>query len=69
MSTKKYVKGLKLKLKIYTGKKYKAYYIKTNNYGLAKFNTKNLKKGYHKVAIISANGKFIVSKNSSIKIN
>ena len=67
-STKKYIKGLKLKLRIYTGKKFKNYYVKTNSKGLAKFNTKGLKKGTHKVAILSANGKFIVSKTSSIRV-
>lgn len=67
-STKKYIKGLKLKLRIYTGNKYKTFTVKTNTKGLAKFNTKNLRRGTHKVVILSGNSKFIVSKNSSIRI-
>ena len=66
--TKKVVKGLKLKLKVSTGKKYKTYYVKTNSKGIANFNTKNLKRGKHKVLIYSANGNFIVSKKSYIVI-
>lgn len=68
MSTKKYIRGLKIKLRIYTGKKYKTYTVKTNTKGLAKFNTKNLKRGTHKVVIISGNSNYVVSKKSSIKI-
>lgn len=52
------VKNLKLALKIYTGKKYKTYYIKTNNKGIAKFNTKNLKIGSHKYIVTSTNKKY-----------
>lgn len=40
--TKKVVGKIKIKLKVYTGKKYKRYTIKTNKKGVAKFNTKNL---------------------------
>lgn len=52
------VKNLKLALKIYTGKKYKTYYITTNNKGIAKFNTKNLKIGSHKYIVTSTNKKY-----------
>ncbi|MBQ6813402.1 MAG: hypothetical protein IJP12_02065 [Methanobrevibacter sp.] len=68
MSTKKYIKGLKLKLRVFTGKKYRTYTLKTDNNGLAKFNTKNLKTGLHKVLILSGNSNFEVSKKSSIRI-
>ena len=67
-STKKYISGLKLKLKVYTGKKFKTYYVKTNSKGIANFNTKSLKRGNHKVVILSANGNYIVSKTSSIRV-
>ena len=66
--SKKAVKKLKLKVKVYTGKKAKTYVIKTNKKGIAKFNTKKLKRGLHKVVILSANKNYIVSKKSSIKI-
>lgn len=66
--TKKAVKGLKVKLRIYTGKKYKTYTVKTDKKGVAKFNTKKLKKGNHKVVLLSGNSNFVVSGKTSIKI-
>ena len=60
--------GIKLKLRIYTGKKYKTYTVKTNKKGVAKFNTKKLKRGKHKVKILSGNKNVVVSKKSSIRI-
>lgn len=52
--TNKPLKKFKIKLKIYTKSKSKTYTIKTNSKGIAKFNTKNLKLGDHKVVITSA---------------
>ena len=66
--TKKGVNALKVKLRIYTGKKYKTYTVKTNKNGVAKFNTKKLKRGKHKVVLLSGNKYFIVSGKTSIKI-
>ena len=66
--TKKAIKGLKIKLKVYTGKKYKVYKIKTNKKGVAKFNTKKLKRGKHKVIITSLNKNYAINKNSLIRI-
>lgn len=64
-NTKKAIKNLKLRLKI--GKK--VYTVKTNKWGIAKFNTKLLKKkGTYKVSIYSANIKYFVSTKSTIKI-
>ena len=65
---KKPVKNLKLKVKVYTGKKYRTYTLKTNKNGLAKLNTKKLKKGSHKVIISSGNANYKVSAKSLIKI-
>ena len=67
-SNKKQVKGLKLKLRVYTGKKYKTYKVKTNKKGVAKLNTKKLRRGKHKVVILSGNKNYIVSKKSKITI-
>lgn len=67
-ATKKIVKNLKIKVKVYTGKKYKTYTIKTNSKGVAKLNTKSLKVGSHKVVISSGNAKYTVSAKSTIKI-
>lgn len=48
------VKKFKLKVKVYTKSKSKSYIIKTNSKGIAKFNTKNLKTGNHKVVVTDA---------------
>lgn len=66
--TKKGINKLKIKLKVYTGKKYKIYKIKTNKKGVAKFNTKKLKRGKHKVIITSANKNYYIYKKSLIRI-
>lgn len=50
----KRVKNFKLKIKVYTKSKSKSYTIKTNSKGIAKFNTKVLKRGNHKVVITDA---------------
>jgi 5-hydroxyisourate hydrolase-like protein (transthyretin family) len=47
----KAVKGIKVIMKVYTGKKYKTFTAKTNSKGKAGFSTKSLSKGYHKVKI------------------
>ena len=65
---KKLVPELKLKVKVYTGKKFKTYVLKTNKKGVAKLNTKKLKKGSHKIVVGSGEGNYIVSKVSSIRI-
>lgn len=67
-SNKKALKKIKLKLKVYTGQKYKIYTVKTNKKGVAKFNTKKLKKGIHKVEILTNNKIYEVNKKSQIKI-
>ena len=67
-STKKPMSGIKLKLKIYTGKKYKTYTVKTNKKGVAKFNTKRLSYGKHNVKVMSGNKNVILSKKSIIRI-
>ncbi|AMK14731.1 Ig-like domain-containing protein [Methanobrevibacter olleyae] len=63
-----YLKNVKINLKIYTGSKAKIYTVKTNSKGIAKFNTKSLKLGNHKVAISSANSRYKISKTSKIFI-
>lgn len=66
--TKKVVKNIKIKIKVYTGKKYKTYTVKTNKNGLAKLNTKSLKIGKHKVVISSGNSNYQISAKSQITI-
>ena len=66
--SKKAVTGIKVKIKVYTGKKYKTYTVKTKKRGIAKLNTKKLKRGKHKVVISSGNDNYIISKKSKITI-
>lgn len=67
--TKKVISKVKVKIKVYTGKKAKTYTAKTNTKGIAKISTKKLKVGRHKVIVTSAN-KYCVAKKakSTIKI-
>ena len=51
--TKKPIADMKLTLKIYTGSKYVTATVKTNQNGVASYQTKNLAKGNHKI-IVSA---------------
>ena len=60
------IKKTKIKVKVYTGKKYKVYKLKTNSKGIAKFNTKKLSVGSHKVVITSLNKYYKISKKSKI---
>lgn len=66
--TKKPIKGLKLKVKVYTGKKSKTYTIKTDKKGVAKLNTKKLKRGSHKVVIKPKDTSYVLSAKSKIRI-
>lgn len=66
--TLKLVSNLKLKLRIYTGKKYKTVYVKTNSKGIASYKVKYLARGNHKVLIRSANSNYSVKLTSYIKI-
>ena len=66
--TKRMLSNVKVKIKVFTGKKFKTYTVKTNKKGIAKINTKKLKIGKHKVVISSGNKNYSISKNSLIKI-
>ena len=59
---------VKIKIKVYTGKKSKTYKVKTNRKGVASINTKKLKRGTHKVVISSLNKNYSISKKSKIII-
>lgn len=66
--TKKPLSNVKVKIKVFTGKKYKTYTVKTNKKGTAKINTKKLKTGKHKVIISSGNKNYKISAKSMITI-
>lgn len=65
-ATGKVVKSLAIKIKVYTGKKYKTYTVKTNTNGIAQLSTRYLAKGTHKVVISSGNSKYTVSKSGKL---
>ena len=66
--TKKMLSNVKVKIKVFTGKKFKTYIVKTNKNGMAKINTKNLKTGTHKVVVSPSNNNYKISAKSAIKI-
>ena len=49
--SKKPMKSIKVMIKVFTGKKYKKYSLKTDKKGIVSFNMKSLPKGKHKVVI------------------
>lgn len=56
--SKKPMKSIKVMIKVFTGKKYKKYSLKTDKKGIVSFNMKSLLKGKHKVVInIKSNSK------------
>ena len=56
--SKKSMKNIKVMIKVFTGKKYKKYSLKTDKKGIVSFNMKSLPKGKHKVVInIKSNSK------------
>lgn len=59
---------VKLKVKVGSGSKAKTFNVKTNSYGVAKINTKSLKKGTHKVVITSADNRYSIYKKSKITV-
>ena len=67
--TKKPINGAKLKLKVYTGKKYKTYTLTSDKNGLIKFKTSILSVGTHKIEITAGNTNIKLSKvKTSIKV-
>ena len=67
--TNKVISGVKVTIKVYTGKSYKTYTATTNSKGIAKIGVKSLSVGTHKVVVSSGN-KYVTAKSatSSIKI-
>ena len=67
--TKKIISGVKIKIKVYTGKQFKTFNVKTNKNGIAQINTKSLKAGNHNVIVTSADKYCVASAaKSTIKI-
>lgn len=62
------INGIKLKVKVYTGKKAKTYNLKTNKKGIATISTKKMRIGHHKVVIKNGDKNSKISKKSEILI-
>lgn len=69
--TKKAMSGVKLTLKVYTGKKSKTVAVTTNSKGIAKYSASTLGIGTHKIVVSVKDTKSISakSKTSSVKIS
>lgn len=67
-ATKKLIKKTKFKVKVYTGKKYKTYKIKTNSKGVLKIATSKLKRGKHKIVITYSSSKYNINNKIYVKI-
>lgn len=69
-SNNKPLAKISIKLKVYTGKKYKTYTVKTDSKGVATFKASTLAKGTHKVVLsLSLKGYTCKAVTSSIKVN
>ena len=66
--TGKTVKKTKFKIKIYTGKKYKTYNVKTSSKGIIKISMKKFKVGKHKISFYLSSDDYYVNKKLSFKI-
>ena len=62
------VKKLKLKVKVFSGKKAKTYSLKTDKNGAVKIQTKKLSLGTHKVSISTTNKNYKVSKSTKLVV-
>lgn len=62
------VKKLKVKVKVYTGKQYKVFKLKTNAKGIIKLKAKYFTKGKHKIVLKSMNKKYSLKNTFKIRI-
>ncbi len=67
-STKKIIKGIKIRLKLVATKFTKYFTIRTDSKGIAKLNTKSLSNQTYRVTISPANNKYLISAKSTIVI-
>lgn len=67
-ATKKPNSGIKVTLKVYTGKSYKTYNLKTNSKGIVKISAKKLNIGKHKIVASSNDNRYAFSIKTAVKI-
>lgn len=69
-NTKKAVSNLKLKLKVFTGKKFKTITVKTDANGVTRYSASKLSLGVHKVVVDKVSGNYYSSaRTSSVKVS
>lgn len=62
------IKNFRFKIKVYTGKKYKLYTRQTDSKGIAKFNTRKLSLGVHKIVVTVNNKNYCFDKSVKIHV-
>lgn len=67
-ATKKAIKNTKCTVKVYTGKKYTTFKIKSTSKGILNIPTKKISKGKHDIVIILKNNNYDINNKFSIKI-
>lgn len=67
-ATKKLIKKTKFKVKVFTGKKYKTFSVKSNSKGIFKIKTNNLTKGLHKINVILSSSKYNVNSKFYVRV-
>ncbi|WP_458453952.1 hypothetical protein [Methanobrevibacter sp.] len=66
--TNQFIKKTKLTVKIYTGKQYKKFNVKTNSKGTFKVSMKKFSRGTHKISIYLNNNDYYINKKIGFKI-
>jgi predicted outer membrane repeat protein len=67
-ASKALIKKTKFNVKVYTGKTYKSYKLKTNSKGVLKISTAKLTKGTHKITVLLSNGNYDINNKFKVKI-
>ena len=66
--TKNLIKKTNFVVKVYTGKNFKKYNLKTNSKGIFNIDVKKLSKGNHKIIFYLKNQKYYINKKVNVKI-
>ena len=67
-ATKKLIKKTKFTVKVYTGKKYKTYKIKTNSKGVLKIATSKLTRAKHKIVVVLNNSNYNINSKLYVRV-
>ena len=67
-ASKKLIKKTKFTVKVYTGKKYKVYKIKTNSKGVLSIKTSKLTRAKHKIIVTLSNSNYNINNKIYVKV-